>query len=108
MNKTQELSFKKFIIKYTVVASVITWLIASNMKELLDIIIDSLIEPIFSIDIDNDGKPDILQAKQWITDVLGCKFPIGKILLAFVKTVIYMFIVYLCVIAIFRYTDLLM
>lgn len=108
MNKTQELSFKKFIIKYTVVASVITWLIASNMKELLDIIIDSLIEPIFSIDIDNDGKPDILQAKQWITDVLGFKFPIGKILLAFVKTVIYMFIIYLCVITIFRYTDLLM
>ena len=107
MNKQQEASFKKFVIKYTVVASVLTWLISAHMKEFIDKLIDSIVEPLFSIDLDENGEPDVQQAKKMITDFLGFKFPIGKIILAIVKTIMYMTIIYLSVIFIFRYTNLL-
>ena len=107
MNRKQEITFKEFIIKYTVVASVVTWLISNNLKEFLDEIINSLIDPLFSIDIDENGEPDLIQIKRWINELFGFKFPIGKLILAIIKTILYLFLVYACVKFIFKYTDLL-
>lgn len=107
MNRAQEISFKEFIVRYTVIASVVTWLISANMKDFLDELINALIEPLFSIDIDNNGEPDLIEAKKWVTDVMGIKFPIGKIVLALFKTVIFIAIVYVVVTLIFKYTDLM-
>jgi large-conductance mechanosensitive channel len=107
MNKKDEILFKQFIIKYTVVASVITWVISSQLKDLIEIIVNNIIEPIFSFDIDGDGNPDIQQLKNMITEFFGCKFQFGKIILALIKAMLSILIIYGILLVIYRYTDLL-
>lgn len=107
MNKSEEATFKKFIIKYTVIASVITWLISAFLKDFMDELVDNIINPFFSIDLDNDGKPDIQQLNMMVTEFLGHKFPLGKLLLAFIKITIAILVIYLTVIMLYYYTNLL-
>lgn len=107
MNKQEEKSFKKFIIKYTVIASVFTWLLSAQLRELLDAIVDNISEPLFSMDINEDGKPDIQQLNKMIANVFGFKFPVGKILLGIIKTLLAILLIYVSVIILDRYTDLI-
>jgi large-conductance mechanosensitive channel len=107
MNKSQETAFKKFIIRYTVVGSVCTWLLATQLREFLDAIVDNITEPLFSMDINKDGKPDIQQLNKMILDVSGIKFPVGRILLGIIKTIFAIILIYLMVQLLYRYTDLL-
>ena len=107
MNKQQEEAFKKFIIKYTVLASVFTWLLSTQLRELLDAIVDNISEPLFSMDINADGKPDIQQLNKMIASVFGFKFPIGKILLGIIKTALAILLIYISIWFLYRYTDLI-
>lgn len=107
MNKQQEEAFKKFIIKYTVIASVFTWLLSTQLRELLDAIVDNISEPLFSMDINADGKPDIQQLNKMIANVFGFKFPVGKILLGLIKTTLALLLIYLSIWFLHKYTDLI-
>lgn len=107
LTKAQETAFQKFVIKYTVVASVFTWLLSTQVRGLLDDIIDNLAEPLFSMDINQDGKPDVQQLNKMIYDCFGFKFPLGKILLGIIKTILALIIIYVSVQITYKYTDLL-
>lgn len=107
MNKKEETAFKKFIIKYTVIASVFSWLLSVQFRELLDALVDNISEPLFSMDINQDGKPDIEQANKLIYSILGFKFPVGKVLLAIIKTILALVLIYVAIQILYLYTDYL-
>lgn len=107
MNKSDQAAFKKFIIKYTIIGSVFTWLLSAQLRDLLDSIVDNIAEPLFSMDINKDGKPDIQQLNHMIYSFLGFKFPIGKIFLGIIKTILALILIYASVQLLYRYTDLI-
>ena len=57
----KQITFNKFLVKYTVIVSVITWIISAQLRPLSAVLINVLIAPLFSIDLNNDGEPDLKQ-----------------------------------------------
>ena len=95
---------RNFIIKNTVIASAMIWLLGAQIRSLSVVLVDSIVEPLFSIDLDKDGNPDLKQLDRYITRFLGFKFPIGKILMELIKTIITLILIY-CIIKFFmKYT----
>ena len=98
---------KTFIIKHTVIASALTWLIGSQIRTFSTVILDTLVDPFFSVDLDNDGKPDLKQLDNLITDFLGCKFPLGKLFMETIKVILTLVLLYIFVNLFIKYTDLM-
>jgi len=98
---------KSFITKYTVIASALTWLIGSQVRSLTVVILDTLVDPLFSIDLNDDGKPDLKQLDNMITDFLGFKFPVGKLVMEILKTILTLVLLYIFITIFINYTDLI-
>ena len=81
-------NLKTFLIKYSLVGGVIMWTVNSSIKEFLTSFINNTVEPLFSIDLDGDGRPDLQKVKNWKVKVKGATFPVGKILLDLIKTIV--------------------
>lgn len=77
---TRELSFKRFILKYTVISSALCLILANIYNQHINTVITYLVDPIFSIDLNNDGDPDLQQLKTWTVIIRKSTFPIGLIL----------------------------
>ena len=103
----KQITFNKFLVKYTVVVSVITWIISAQLRTLSAVLINVIIEPLFSIDLNNDGEPDLKQLEKYVMKSMGFKFPLGKLLLEILKTIVTIVMVYFGVMAITKHTDLL-
>ena len=99
--------FKDFVIKNTIIASALTFLLGAQIKQLSTTILDALIDPLFSIDLDNNGEPDLVQLKKMTTKILGFKFPFGKILSELIKAILTIIILYFIVSMFIKYTKLL-
>lgn len=97
-------NFSKFLIKHAVLASAFTFLLGYQLRELISVLIDTLIKPIFSIDLNDDGEPDLQQLKKFTTNVLGIKYPVGKLLIEIIKTIITIFVIYISIVFITKYT----
>ena len=67
-------NFSKFLIKHAVIASAFTFLLGYQLRELISVLIDTIIKPLFSIDLNADGEPDLKQIKNFTTNVLGIKY----------------------------------
>ena len=91
---TEIKNFKDFLIKNTIIASALTFLLGAQIKHLSSTILDALIDPLFSIDLDNNGEPDLIQLKRMTTNFLGFKFHLGKILSELIKAVLTILILY--------------
>ena len=57
--------FVKFIVKQAVVTSAITFLIAGQTQKLASLVVATLVEPLFSVDLDKDGNPDLKQLEKF-------------------------------------------
>ena len=90
-----------------IIASALTFLLGAQIKHLSSTILDALIDPLFSIDLDNNGEPDLQQLKRMTTNILGFKFPFGKILSEFIKAVLTIVILYFVVSVFIKYTKLI-
>ena len=99
--------FKTFIIKNTVFATAITFLLGYQIRIFINTLVDTIIEPLFSIDLNNDGKSDLKQLKKISQKMFGVNFPLGKLILEFSKTILTILIIYLIVKLLTRYTDLI-
>lgn len=102
----KEHTVKEFIIKYTVFTSIVVWIISSFSKHFLKDFLDLLIEPFFSIDINENGEPDLKELIKYNLTLGNIKFPIGKIILALIKYILQIIIVYYIVYIIITYTDI--
>ena len=102
----KELSVREFIIKYTVFTSIVVWIIGSFSKTFLSDFIDLIIQPFFSIDLNENGEPDLKEIIKYNLTIGNIKFPIGKIGLILLKFIIQIVIIYYIVYFIINYTDL--
>jgi large-conductance mechanosensitive channel len=102
----KELSVREFVIKYTVFTSIVVWVIGNFSKHFLKDFIDLLIEPFFSIDLNENGEPDLKEILKYNLTIGNIKFPIGKIGLILLKFIIQIVIIYYIVYFIINYTDL--
>ena len=62
-NETKHM--KRFIIKYTVLSSIITWIFSDRARCTITKFFDTFIDPLFSVDLNNDGKPDLGKLKSF-------------------------------------------
>ena len=80
------------------------WTVNSSIKEFLTSFINNTIEPLFSMDLDGDGRPDLQAIKKFKFTVKGAVFPVGKILLDLIKTIITVFIMLIFINYIIKHT----
>jgi len=97
---------RNFIIKKSVIASAIIWVLGFHFKEFSSQLIDILIQPFFSIDLDQNSVPDLKQLGQYKLVIAGSVFPIGRLLYFLIKFVFEILIIYWLVSFILSYTHL--
>ena len=96
-NEKKITNIKTFIIKYSLVGGIIMWTVNGQIKEYLNSIINNLIDPLFSMDLDKNGKPDLDVVKKWKIKIGGAVFPVGKFILDTVKTIVVVAIMIHCI-----------
>lgn len=97
----------KFVVKKAVVASAITYLIASQVQTLASLTVDTLVEPLFSIDLDKDGNPDLKQLEKMVVGCFGLKFPLGKLITQLIKFIVFLVFIYIILTFFMEYTSLI-
>ena len=96
--------FSRFLIKHAVLASAFTFLLGVQIRELISQLVDTILKPLFSVDLDKNGEPDMKQLKRFTTNIMGIKYPVGKLFLELIKTIITIGVIYLSIIFLTRYT----
>jgi len=99
--------FLRFIVKQAVVASAITFLIAGQTQKLASLVVDTLVEPLFSIDLDRDGNPDLKQLEKYVVNLFGLKFALGKLITQLVKFCVFIAFIYIALSFFMKYTNLI-
>ena len=97
----------QFVVKKAVVASAITYLIAGQVQQLASLTVDTLVEPLFSIDLDKDGNPDLKQLEKMVVKFFGLKFPLGKLITQIIKFIVFLLFIYLTLSLFMKYTSLI-
>ena len=77
----KNVSLKDFIVKYTLISSIVVWVLGSQIKDFLFNIISLLIEPFFSVDLNDNGEPDLKELVKFSVKIGKIKIPLGKIIL---------------------------
>ena len=107
MRLSSDKIFLKFIVKQAVVASAITFLIAGQTQKLASLLVDTLVEPLFSIDLDRDGNPDLKQLEKFVLNLFGLKFPLGKLITQLIKFCVFIIFIYIALSFFMKYTELI-
>jgi hypothetical protein len=97
---------KEFIIKYSLVSSIIVWIIGNQFFLFNKEIISLLVEPFFSIDLNDNGEPDLKELVKYTLNIGKIKIPIGKIVLETIKLVLQILFVYGFLKIVIKYTNL--
>lgn len=105
--KTKNLSVSDFIIKTSVLTSLFVWLLGNKSSEFLTSITNLLIDPFFSIDLNNNGEPDLKELEKFNITICGKKILVGKILIEFIKLIFHMFVIYLIIFIAIKKTNFL-
>ena len=88
----------KFIIKYSIISSLVVWIVGTSLSECLNNLLNLIISPIFRLDLNDDGKPDLHELKEMAFEVGNFRFEIGffifNLVQLFLKVAIVYFILY--------------
>lgn len=103
----QSNKFKKFIIKYALISSLCIWSVGSHFKEFTECIIQSVVHPFLSIDLNGDGEPDLQQIKYFNYKIFNITFPVGKLLLGAIDFLFELIFIFIIVWMIIRYSKLI-
>ena len=87
-NEKKITNLKQFILTYSFLGGVIMWTMNGQIRDFLNTLVNGIIEPLFSMDLDENGKPDLAFVKKYKVTIKGATFPLGKILIEFVKTAV--------------------
>ena len=83
--------------------SILTFIVAKLYIKYIDDLISCLIDPFLSIDLNNDGKPDLKQLKNMVLQFKNIKIPIGLIIYNTIIFIINIYLLYIIVILIMKY-----
>jgi len=98
---------KQFIIRNSVISAVSIWVIGAYLRDFLSDMIDYLIQPLFSVDLDKNGEPDLEQLAKMIFNVGPIKFPAGKMLYSIIKFVLELIFIYIIIYVAIHYTSII-
>lgn len=107
LSNNDKLSIQEFIIKYSIIASLFTFIVGGRIGSFLDELINLIIEPFFSIDLNENGEPDLKELIKYNLQVGRVKLPLGKILLELIKLLMKILILYYIIKFILNYTNLI-
>lgn len=98
---------KKVIIKYSVIISLFTFTLSKFFKRAIDQVVDVFLSPLLTVDINQDGKPDLKQLERWNINIGNTNLKIGQLIFAIIKLVLQILVVYLILSFILNYTSLI-
>ena len=96
----------KFIIKYSIISSLVVWIIGTSISDCLNNILNIIISPLFKIDLNDDGKPDLHELRDMAVHIGSFKFEIGFFLYTLIQLFLKVMIVYFLLYAILFKTNL--
>tara|TARA_B110000003_G_scaffold260326_1_gene281055 strand:+ start:765 stop:1121 length:357 start_codon:yes stop_codon:yes gene_type:complete len=105
-NNNSNSTVKNFIIKTTVITSLIVWILGSHTSNFLKSLSNLLIDPLFSIDLDNNGIPDLKELDKYNVKIGNIKLPLGRILIELLKLIFNISCVFLFIYIVINFTDL--
>lgn len=105
--KSKKLSVRQFIIKTAVIASLFVWILGKKISDFLNAFISLLVEPFFSIDLNNNGEPDLKELLNYHLKIGKKKIPIGRILMEFCKLLLHLLFIYCLIYFVLNYTKLI-
>lgn len=103
--KTKNLTVKDFIIKTSIFSSLFIWLLGKKTSDFLSSIGNLIIDPLFSIDINNNGEPDLKELEKYTITLFDKKIQVGKIFLEFIKLLFHLIVIYLFIYLILHKTE---
>ena len=98
--------FKQFIMKYSFISSILMWTLSDRAQNLIRLGIDAFIDPIFAIDLNNDGEPDIDRIKRLQLSFCGIHIRYGEFLVELIKSIIVCFGMYKLINYLIKNTDI--
>ena len=102
-----DLKMKKVIIKYSVIITLFTFTLSKFFKNAIDQIVDVFLSPLLTVDINQDGRPDLKQLQRWDVKIGNTQLKLGQLIFATLKLVLQIFIVYVILSIILNYTNLI-
>ena len=100
-------NIKKIIIKYSVIVALFTFTVSRFFKTAIDQIVDVFLSPLLTVDINQDGKPDLKQLKKMDVKIGNVNFKFGQLLFAIIKLFLQILIVYLILCYVLNHTHLI-
>ena len=98
--------FTKFIIKQAILTTAFTYL-TGQVQKLASVFVDTVIEPLFSVDLDNDGNPDLKQLEKYVVKLFNIKFSLGKLVSQIVKFIFFLGFTFIILTFFMKYTHLI-
>ncbi len=95
-----------FLTKRSVVPLSIGVLMSLRLRDLITSMVNTIVLPIFKLDLNKDGEPDIAELANLFTlNFFGIHYKFGYFILDFVKFIMFVCIVYLLIIVLYKYTN---
>ena len=105
-NKEKKNIFHLFIMKNAIIAGSIAYIIGLKTRDVMTLLLDTIINPLFSVDFDGDGIPDLKELTKLLNfTILGITFKFGQFILDFVKYIIFIVFIYLIVLVLVKKTN---
>ena len=98
--------FKKFMVKYSFISSILIWTLSNHIQNLIRVAIDTFIDPFFAIDLDNNGEPDFDRVKKLHVNILGVHIRYGEFLVELLKTILIIVLMYQVIMYLIHNTDI--
>ena len=103
--KTKNLSVKDYIIKTAIFSSLFIWLLGRKTSDFLTSIVNLVIDPLFSVDLNKNGEPDLKELEKFTIMIGKKKIHLGKIILECIKLIFHLVVIYLFIYIILHKTD---
>lgn len=87
-------NFVSFLKKNDIMQAAVATIFSRMISDLCYSFIDNIFLPIFNIDLNDDGKPDLNSIINTKISIFGCKIKLGLFLLEMLKFITILFILY--------------
>ena len=100
--------FSFFMIQRNVIPLTIGVLLSLRLRTFINILVDTLVDPLFQVDYTNDGHPDLTKLLNLFNiTVFGLNYNFGVLFLEIIKIVLFCIVVYFLLLILYLKTDFL-
>ena len=100
--------FSFFMIQRNVIPLTIGVLLSLRIRTFINILVDTLVDPLFQVDYTNDGHPDLTKLLNLFNiTVFGLNYNFGVLFLEIIKIVLFCIVVYFFILVLYLKTDFL-